>query len=198
MLFNMNYLTDRPMCFDLDGLKTMKIQSFLSDYGIKVAELQALSGQSGQTLRNWQESKPALILCLIGAYKWHIYKHGCVLPAKSFESEDRETINKYLEMHDTSLEGIRLLSDQSGETLRNWINSPKKYMMIDVLIYADRWYKNAIKTGSLKMGGSYEDCCRALFYPIAKVDLDEQFGLSKIVRKKNRKKRSCTRKKNNE
>ncbi len=162
---------------------------------MKVNDIVELSDQSPHTLRNWfnkgvVHDKSYLILCLIIAYKWrehNLVKKQHLVP----DFTERRTLINYLKPHRLTPKDLTDISHQSSQTLLNWLNSSDKYLMIDVLIDAVKWYRFACDKGLIRRNSFYEWAFAAM-QPISQNQEMTKFALTDFVntttRKKNRRK----------
>ena len=166
-----------------------KLNLFLFSYQIKVADMVKLSGQSPQTLRNWYNQgevtdKSFLILCLVAAYKWRAYQMKPLYDTEPFIPN--LPLKLHIKPRHMQSDDLQQFSHQSGQTLRNWMNSPDKQIMINVLIDAVCWYRFAIENKMLGVSPSFQDYALALKMPIPGTEKKVKFVLTDFVKKTNR------------
>ncbi len=171
-------------------MERQALNQYLKAYDVSVNELCKLTNQSPQTLRNWYgkgmvKNKSYVILCLVAAIKWR--RHYLITEAVAEEFKADETLTSYLEPNHVTVEEIMTISHQSNQTLRNWLNSPDKQMLIDVLVYAVNWYRFAYEHGYLKLNPSFPDISSALALPITDSQNKTNFTLEKFIRRSSRK-----------
>ncbi len=118
--------------------KTLK--TFLAGYGIKkVSDIESMSKQSPQTLRNWykNKSKKALIECCVLAYRLRVQTSTQV--NQEFNTEGLGNLSSYLERYGYKQAQFERMSNQSYQTLSNWFMSEKKRHMIGIIRDAVEW-----------------------------------------------------------
>ena len=169
----------------------MKLSVFLEPYGLKVKQLEALSGQSPQTLRNWFASgkktdKAHLITCLIASHNWRTH-HLIELYPKDKVVPDK-TLTEYLKPHNIKPDELAIVSGQSLQTLRNWLKSPYKFLMIDIMIDAVNWLRFIRETMPTEIMHLTATLNEALLLPIVKNQNKTKFGLTNFVQKRVRRK----------
>ena len=169
--------------------------SFFSEYGLRVSDASSMTKQSPHTLRNWfnrgrASTKNRLILCIIAAYKFRIEVLGkSPLGYKLMEvSNESKTLLQHLKPENMMPEDLIFISGQSNQTLLNWLNSTDKYPLIEVLIDARKWHREATRRKIIEchpLDNNY------MAYALTKKMLMTQTiinsPLSDIIDKKNRK-----------
>ena len=123
-------------------MATETLKTFLAGYGIKkVGDLNAISKQSSQTLRNWhkKESKQALIKCCIMAYRFRLDNN--LELCQELDTHGTSELRGYLEVNGYEMREFEHISKQSYQTLSNWFLNPNKSHLIEVIKHAIEWEK---------------------------------------------------------
>ena len=162
-----------------------KLNHFLKLYKIHVADLSAMSGQSPQTIRNWYRNgehndKSLLVVALIAAYKWR--EHTLNIDALKPEFESGKQLSTYLATFKMELSDLAHVSGQSPQTLRNWLNSPDKFLLINILIDAVSWQRYARQRRLINTNSPCAKIAEALLEPITKAQFETNFGLDAFVK----------------
>ncbi len=167
------------------------LNQYLKAYGLTVSECCEVSNQSPQTLRNWYgkgaiKDKSFLILSLIAAIRWR--KHKLTYAQKNYVFTPQRTLARYLNAHNMKVDELMTVSRQSNQTLLNWVNSPEKQPMIDVLIDAVHWYRYAYENNILALNPNFHQVTLALDEPITDSHNKTKFNLEKFVTTRSRSK----------